>query len=240
VTLMVFAALGQLVIGLGAIIPARLSRTPALVRLGLVTPALPGWGYPVVVLGTLFPLAVGLGLAAALAEILPPSQAVAQLYEQMTWPVAVPFILFIAFAPGFMEELFFRGYIQRRLLERWSPWTAILVCSVLFTFMHLDPHQMAAVFPLGIWLGVVAWRTGSVWPGMLCHAFINGAWNIFQIGSRLGRWPETTTTAVAVVAGAVGLACFCGSIGLMARRPGARGTDAYAWPDQSDDAPVVQ
>jgi membrane protease YdiL (CAAX protease family) len=61
------------------------------------------------------------------------------MYERMTPVVAVPFVLFIAAFPGFNEELLFRGYIQRRLLARWSPWLAISVTSALFALMHVMP-----------------------------------------------------------------------------------------------------
>jgi hypothetical protein len=53
---MIFAGLAQLVVALGAIIPARLSREPFLSRLGLVKPSLPGWSYPLLALGTSFRL----------------------------------------------------------------------------------------------------------------------------------------------------------------------------------------
>jgi uncharacterized protein len=214
---MLFAGLSQLVIGLSAIIPARLSPQPTLHRLRLVKPDLPAWGFPVVAVGALLPTAVGVALAYALAEVLPPDETVERLYEQMTWPLAVPFILFIALAPGFFEEMLFRGYIQGRLLERWPPWAAILVTSALFALMHFEPHAVVFAFPIGVWLGVVAWRTGSVWPTILCHALINGLWNIWNVGQRLAGLPETPPTPVAVALGTLILVCFVLSCWLLAR-----------------------
>ena len=43
------------------------------------------------------------------------------------------------------------------------------------------PSAIALAFPLGIWLGVLAWRTGSIWPSIVCHAAINSGWNALQI-----------------------------------------------------------
>jgi membrane protease YdiL (CAAX protease family) len=215
---MMLAGLAQLVVGFGALIPAWLSPEPARFRLGLVKPLLLAWGYPLLALGTIFPFAVGLVPAYFVAKLMGgPNEAVANLYQNMTWQLAVPFILFIAIVPGITEELFFRGYMQRRLLQRWPAWVAILVTSILFAIMHLDPRQITYVFPIGLWLGVVAWRTGSVWPGMLCHAFLNGAWNIFQISNLLKALPDNVATTVAVIGAGLGFVCFCGSIWVMRR-----------------------
>src|SRR5690349_15938526 len=82
----------QLAVGLAAIIPARLSPEPAFLRLRLVKPMMPAWGYPTVAVASFVPTAVGLALAYALARVLPPDPTVAALYRQMTWAWAVPFV----------------------------------------------------------------------------------------------------------------------------------------------------
>jgi membrane protease YdiL (CAAX protease family) len=211
------AGLSQLTIGLGAIIPAWLSPEPAFVRLGLVKPALPAWGYPIILVGTLVPFALALGSVYLVAKLVPSISGAEELYQKMTLAVAVPWVLFIAIVPGFNEELLFRGYIQRRLLARWRPPLAILVTSLLFAVMHIDPQHVALALILGVWLGMLAWRTGSVWPGILCHAFVNGAWNIYQLGVRLGDWPESPPVPVLVAASCLAIVCFGLSIWILAR-----------------------
>ncbi len=219
--LMVLATPSQLIIGLAAVVPAALeSRRSLRSCLGLVKPRLPGWGYPVVAVSAMVPTAVGLGFAYLVALALDSSVSEEQLYKQMTIGLAVPFVLFISLVPGFMEELFFRGYIQRRLLQRWPAGTAILVTSLLFAMLHVAPAQVAFAFPLGIWLGVVAWRTGSIWPGVVCHAFVNGAWNIWQIGARLGPFPEVPPPAALAAGAGVSLACFGITLWLLIRNGG--------------------
>jgi hypothetical protein len=53
---------------------------------------------------------------------------------------------------------------------------------VFFVVSHFDPVHVLAVLPLGIWLGVVAWRCDSLWPSMLCHCAQN---SLALVGSRL-------------------------------------------------------
>ena len=76
-------------------------------------------------------------------------------------------------APGFCEEVFFRGYLQARLIERWGPAAAVATSAVLFGALHLDPVQAPMAAVLGLYLGHVAWRAESIWPAVVCHAVNN-------------------------------------------------------------------
>ena len=82
-------------------------------------------------------------------------------------------LLCFAALPAFSEEWLFRGYVQTRLAQRWSPWLAILVSSLLFAVFHGDPVHVIFVFPIGLWLGYISWRSGSIIPAMLAHAYNN-------------------------------------------------------------------
>ena len=75
--------------------------------------------------------------------------------------------------PAVGEELFFRGFVQRGLEERLRPGVAIVVASVAFALWHVDPFQALPAFAIGLWLGVVAYACGSVWPAILGHFQMN-------------------------------------------------------------------
>lgn len=80
----------------------------------------------------------------------------------------------LSLLPAVVEEIVFRGYIQRRFLQRWSPATAVAVSTLLFAIMHCDSLQhIVSVIPLGIITGWLAYRTNSVKPGMIVHAIHN-------------------------------------------------------------------
>jgi uncharacterized protein len=99
-----------------------------------------------------------------------------QMINQQQGLSMVLVYLLIAVAPGICEELMFRGYCQSRLSTYLPLWLTLFVSSSLFAIAHLDLIQGVAVFFLGIWFGLVAWRTGSVYPAMLCH-FVNNAFS---------------------------------------------------------------
>lgn len=93
-------------------------------------------------------------------------------------PVAAAalFVLAVLAAPV-TEELVFRGWIYTGLRFHWGFWPALLTTSVLFAGAHYErTHVYAlAVFPIGLALGVVRERTGSVRASILFHALNNFA-----------------------------------------------------------------
>jgi len=79
--------------------------------------------------------------------------------------------LVIGLLVPFTEELVFRGAILRRLLadSRMPVWGAIALSALFFSFIHLNPAQMPHAFVIGLLLGWMYWRTGSILPGVAFH-----------------------------------------------------------------------
>jgi ABC-2 type transport system permease protein/sodium transport system permease protein len=98
------------------------------------------------------------------------------------WQALSPVWLLLTFAvvPALVEELFFRGYLFSALRAYGNPRTAILGSAVLFGVFHLivtDSLAFERFVPttlLGVVLGWVCWKTGSVFPGMVLHVCHNG------------------------------------------------------------------
>lgn len=92
----------------------------------------------------------------------------------------VVMVLVIGVMPGFAEEFLFRGYVQSRLSVRWGRGLAIFVAAALFGLFHFDRIQSPATFLMGLYLGYVAERSGSIRPAMFAHMFNNSAVVIFS------------------------------------------------------------
>ena len=69
------------------------------------------------------------------------------------------------------EEIVLRGAILKELLksEKLTPWVAIAISAVFFALIHLNPAQMPHAFLIGLLLGWMYWRTGSILPGVAYH-----------------------------------------------------------------------
>lgn len=164
----------QCVFLLAALCAAKLSPRPPLQRLGYVRSRMP-WPH-VALFAAAAPLCGFVGGEIMTLVFGKPGEQMQLLNDVIagqTGTMAVLVATFLAVVPAFVEETLFRGYVLRRLLERWHPAAAIGVSALIFASAHLDPTHIVAVLPMGVWFGVVAWRCGSTWPAMLCHAVQN-------------------------------------------------------------------
>jgi uncharacterized protein len=93
----------------------------------------------------------------------------------------------MALGAGLAEELFFRGFMQARLLRAWPPAAAIATASVTFGIMHMDPVHSPVAGLLGLYLGWIAWRAGSIVPAIVAHV-VNNAMAVLG-----ARWPLPET-----------------------------------------------
>ncbi|QDV64350.1 CPBP family intramembrane glutamic endopeptidase [Crateriforma conspicua] len=97
----------------------------------------------------------------------------------------IPLALMIGATPAICEELLFRGYVQTRLTDSLGRWfggritfpvgraigalLGLIIASLVFAAFHMDPVHVVTVFPIGLFLGWVAYQSGSIYPAMLGH-----------------------------------------------------------------------
>ncbi len=107
-------------------------------------------------------------------------QSVSELVDQWHSLSHLYIILTMAIVPAVFEELFFRGFLLSALLERFTPRRSLICSAVLFGVFHVIVTSALAIerfLPstcMGLVLGWICYRTGSVLPGMVLHAFHNG------------------------------------------------------------------
>ncbi|MEZ4686374.1 MAG: CPBP family intramembrane glutamic endopeptidase [Bacteroidia bacterium] len=82
-------------------------------------------------------------------------------------------IFTFALCPAICEELFFRGLIQRNLMRAMPPVAAILITALIFSLLHFMLFGFFARAFLGIILGLIAWRSRSLWPAITAHFVFN-------------------------------------------------------------------
>ncbi len=87
----------------------------------------------------------------------------------------VVLMLFLVVGAPMVEELFFRGLLLRSLLGRTPPAVAIVISALLFALAHFEAVQFAGLAVFGVVLGILAWRTRRLAPGIGAHAAFNAA-----------------------------------------------------------------
>lgn len=109
--------------------------------------------------------------------LLKPDLDVSEEAERLLDPVQgmglVVLAVFLVIGAPFVEELFFRGLLQRALTRRYGPGLAVAISSVAFGLLHLQPVQLLGLVVFGVVLGVLAQRSGRLGPGLVAHAAFN-------------------------------------------------------------------
>lgn len=152
---------------------------------------------PVAPLPFVLALVATLGGGVVLSEIenwvrwlIPPTPLFRELMTSLgrgSLPLA---FLSVAVVAPLCEELIFRGVFLRGFLENYRAWTAILLSSLLFAVVHLNPWQGVSAFGLGMLLSWFVVRTGSLVPAIAGHVMNNA---VAVVGLRLSaRIPGLT------------------------------------------------
>ena len=66
-----------------------------------------------------------------------------------------------------------RGIVLPSLLPAFGRVAAVAVTAALFALIHLDAYRSAFTFALGLALGALRLRTGSLLAPVLAHALVN-------------------------------------------------------------------
>ena len=97
-----------------------------------------------------------------------------ELMKQMTGgPFWSSFLVVAIFAPIF-EEWLCRGMVLRGLLTKMKPVWAIVISALFFAVIHMNPWQALNAFLIGLVMGYVYYKTGSLILTMVIHFVNNG------------------------------------------------------------------
>ena len=85
-------------------------------------------------------------------------------------------VLSVVIAAPLLEEFFIRGIILRGLLRRISAVKAIIWSAFIFALIHLNLYQALGAFVIGLFIGWVYYRSGSLLFAILIH-FVNNSFS---------------------------------------------------------------
>jgi membrane protease YdiL (CAAX protease family) len=135
-----------------------------------------------IILSSIF---LGLGLGIVLDEVdrliqsfFPiPEELATQIQDLMTGHSSGDWILIllssVVVAP-LVEEMLFRGFLQGALERRLEITKAVLAAAFIFACIHVNPWWFVEILILGVLLGVLTWRSGSIFPAIIVHGINNG------------------------------------------------------------------
>lgn len=74
-----------------------------------------------------------------------------------------------------IEELFFRGFILKNFLKRYSPIYAILLSSIIFALHHQNLETLLYHFLMGVMFGILFYTSKSLTISTMAHVIWNAS-----------------------------------------------------------------
>jgi sodium transport system permease protein len=117
------------------------------------------------------------------ARLVPPSVETTRATLQLLLPPLLENPIVTALAVGALagvcEEMLFRGPVLAAARRRMAPLAALSFSALFFALAHLDLWGTPLRFLLGLLLGWLVLRTGSIFPAMLLH----GVYDAVKLGT---------------------------------------------------------
>ncbi len=79
-----------------------------------------------------------------------------------------------------IEELFFRGFLQRYFEATKGVTSGVLIASAIFGAIHFNIYMLIPILIMATIMGAMAWRIESVFPAMIVHV-INNATSLVSV-----------------------------------------------------------
>ncbi|MBE9468875.1 MAG: CPBP family intramembrane metalloprotease [Bacteroidetes bacterium] len=116
-------------------------------------------------------IAIQIGIISPIVNSLPMPEFMKKIFLESGNGV-FSFIAIVIAAP-ILEELIFRGIILNGFLQRYSPTKSIIISSVLFGFLHLNPWQFIGALIFSLFSGWIYYRTRKLTLSILIHSVNN-------------------------------------------------------------------
>jgi membrane protease YdiL (CAAX protease family) len=122
---------------------------------------------------------VALGLEWLISQIITIDQGIVELQNRVMasnyrgWSFLIGVVV-IGIVTGFCEELFFRGFVMRGFENSLkSPWSAMILTSLIFAAFHVSLISFLPIFVLAIVMSYLVVKTDSLYTSISCHATYN-------------------------------------------------------------------
>ena len=79
----------------------------------------------------------------------------------------------VVFGAPIVEELFYRGLLQRSLADRFNEGAVLVLVAAVFAGVHFRPVEFPGLFVFGLILGWAAMRTRRLGPAITIHMGFN-------------------------------------------------------------------
>jgi uncharacterized protein len=129
--------------------------------------------YKIIPLVMLASISLLIGISSPLVNLIPMSDFIKHIMHEVgALKGILMFFVGVIIAP-ILEEIIYRGIILDGLLKIYSPFKAIIISSVLFSVLHLNPWQATGALLGGMLSGWIYYKSGNLILSIIIHASNN-------------------------------------------------------------------
>ena len=95
------------------------------------------------------------------------------IYEKGTGTPTVVIVLLLFFVTGPCEEIYWRGYLQKNLMQRYGNWQGWLLATAIYAGVHIWSFNfmlLGAAGVAGAFWGLMFWRFQKLAPVIVSHS----------------------------------------------------------------------
>ena len=147
--------------------------------------------YILAIVGTLWVAIFAGAMSQKLLEMYPQHsprglKAINDTLEKSDGSEYVYFVIFLCITVPIIEELMFRGLLWKMVEFTFSPIVALISVSMLFALAHGELLHIIGVFPIGLWIGWLRYRSNSIFPSILAHTTNNTFATLAVVSANIG------------------------------------------------------
>lgn len=113
------------------------------------------------------------GIVSPISSLIPMPDSIKKVVGDMAGQNGIFTFLYMVIAAPILEESIFRGIMLDGLLKKYTPIKSILISSLLFGLVHLNPWQFITGLFFGIFIGWIYYKSGSLSLAILIHFTAN-------------------------------------------------------------------
>jgi uncharacterized protein len=100
-------------------------------------------------------------------------EKVIPLFGDDTVSIVLAGIIIVGIAP-FLEEIFFRGFLLRTIVNKYGILCGTVITALIFAIFHMQWASIIPIFIIGLIINSIVINSKSLYPSILFHMFNNG------------------------------------------------------------------
>ncbi len=82
-------------------------------------------------------------------------------------------LLTVGLLAPFAEEILFRGAIYNLIKDKFNKYAGMIISAILFAVIHMNIYQGSYALVIGLFMGIIILKTGSLWLPIIFHIVYN-------------------------------------------------------------------